>query len=191
VRTWLIALTELGDAAVLMPLTMALLLWLLLMRSPRSAAWWAIAVAGCVGFTAILKVSFFGCPPFPELRSPSGHTSFSTLVYGAITLVTATESRGFQRAIAIGSGVSLVLAIAASRLLLSAHNTSEIGLGLGIGTAALGVFGQSYLRHRATEAWLTLLFVAAGALVLVSYGGELDGEQVLHKIAGYLLIHCA
>ena len=60
-----------------------------------------------------------------------------------------------------------------------------------IGTVALGVFSQSYLRHRATEAWLTLLFVAAGALVLVLHGGELDGEQVLHKIAGYLLIHCA
>ena len=190
-RTWLIALTELGDAAVLVPLMLVLLLWLLLMRSPRGAAWWAIAVAGCVGLTAVLKVSFFGCPPTPELRSPSGHTSFSTLVYGAISFVTAIESTGFRRVIAIGSGISLILAIAASRLLLFAHSASEIGLGLVIGTVALGVFSQSYLRHRATEAWLTLLFVAAGALVLVLHGGELDGEQVLHKIAGYLLIHCA
>jgi hypothetical protein len=77
---WLKALTELGDIAVLVPLAAVMLLWLLLMGSPRGAAWWAIAVALCASLTAILKVSFYGCPPIPDLHSPSGHTSFSTLV---------------------------------------------------------------------------------------------------------------
>ena len=83
-RAWLIALTGFGDTAVLTPLAAVMLLWLLFMRSPRGAAWWAIT-----GMTALLKVSFYGCPPTPDLHSPSGHTSLSTLVYGAMTLVTA------------------------------------------------------------------------------------------------------
>jgi membrane-associated phospholipid phosphatase len=191
VRTWLIALTELGDTAVLAPLAVLLLLWLLLLRSARGAAWWAIAVVMCMGLTAALKLTFYGCPPLPDLRSPSGHASFSTLVYGAITLVSATESRGFRRVMAISSGVGLILAIAASRLLLSAHSVPEIGLGLVIGTAALALFGRSYLRCRATKVWLSLLLVTGGALVLVLHGGELDAEQVLREIAGHLRVGCS
>ena len=190
VRTWLIALTELGDTAVLVPLAALLVLWLLLSRCPRGAAWWAIAVVMCVGLTAVLKLTFYGCPPIPGLRSPSGHASFSTLVYGAITLVSATESRGFRRVMAISGGAGLILAIAASRLLLPAHSVPEIGFGLVIGSAALPLFGRSYLRCQATKVWLLLLLVTSGALVLVLHGGELDTEQVMHDIAGYLRIRC-
>jgi membrane-associated phospholipid phosphatase len=186
---WLKALTEFGDLAVLMPLATVLLLWLLLMRSPRGAVWWAIAVVFCAGLTAVLKVSFYGCPPAPDLRSPSGHTSFSTLVYGAMALVTATQSRGLPRMITIGAGAGFVLAVAASRLLLYIHSASEVGLGLAIGIGSLALFGQSYLRHR-TKVWLSPLFVAGGLLLIILHGRELDAERLFHEIAGYLRIHC-
>jgi xanthine/uracil/vitamin C permease (AzgA family) len=61
-RAGLVALTGFGDTAVLMPLAAVMLLWLLVMRSPRGVVWWAITVAFCVGMTALLKVSFYGCP---------------------------------------------------------------------------------------------------------------------------------
>lgn len=187
---WLYALTEFGDLAVLMPLATVMLLWLLLMRSPRSAAWWVIAVVFCTGLTAILKVSFYGCPPAPDLHSPSGHTSFSTLVYGAMTLATATQRRGLPRRITIGVGAGFILSIAASRLLLNAHSAPEVGLGLAIGLAALALFGRIHSRCRA-KVWLSPLFVAGGALLLILHGRELDAERVFHEIAGYLRIRCA
>ena len=62
---WLNALTEFGDLAVLMPLATVMLLWLLFMRSPRGAAWWAIAVVFCTGLTAILKSPSTGVPRRP------------------------------------------------------------------------------------------------------------------------------
>src|SRR5215831_5245968 len=133
---WLKTLTEFGDLGVLTPLAAVMLICLLLMRSVRGATWWAIAVVFCTGLTAAFKVLFFACPPTPDLHSPSGHTSFSTLVYGAITLATATRTQGLPRIIAIGVGASFVLGIAASRLLL-AHNASEVGLGLTIGISSL------------------------------------------------------
>lgn len=174
---------------MLTPLAAVMLLSLLVMRSPRGAAWWAIAVVFCAGLTAALKVFFYGCPPTPDLHSPSGHTSFSTLVYGAMTLVTAMQSRGLKRMIAIGGGASFILAIAASRLLL-AHNASEVGLGLMIGVAALVLFGQSYWRHGKAKIWLFPFFVAGGALLAILHGRELDAERLLHGIAGYFRINC-
>jgi membrane-associated phospholipid phosphatase len=189
-RAGLVALTGFGDTAVLMPLAAVMLLWLLVMRSPRGAVWWAITVAFCVGMTALLKVSFCGCPPTPDLHSPSGHTSLSTLVYGAMTLVTANETGGVRRIMAVSGGTGFILAIAASRLLLHAHSTAEVGVGLVIGTAALALFGLQYPRYRAKEMWLFPLFVACAALVTVLHGRELRAEEFLREMAGYLRIHC-
>jgi membrane-associated phospholipid phosphatase len=187
---WLNALTEFGDTAVLMPLATVILLWLLLMRFRRGAAWWAIAVAFCIGLTALLKISFYGCPPTPDLHSPSGHTSLSTLVYGAMALVTAAESRGLPRMLAISGGAGFILAIAASRLLLHAHSAPEVGVGLVIGTAALALFGLKYPRYRTSEVWLSPLLVTGGVLVFILHSRELHAEEFLHGIASYLRIYC-
>ena len=189
-RAWLIAFTGFGDTAVLMPLAAAMLLWFLVMRCPRGAAWWAIIFAFCAGMTALLKVSFYGCPPTHDLHSPSGHTSLSTLVYGAMTLVTANETRGVRRIMAISGGTGFILAIAVSRLLLHAHSAAEVGAGLIIGTSALALFGLRYPRYQAKEMWLFPLFVACGALVTVLHGRELRAEEFLREMAGYLRIHC-
>src|SRR5690242_18673216 len=124
---WLIALTNLGDLAVLIPLVATTFLWLFLVRAPRGAVWWALAVSICVGLTAIAKVSAYACPPAPDLQSPSGHTSFSTLVFGAISMITAAECRGVQRAMSISVGIGLILGIAASRMLLAFHSMREVG----------------------------------------------------------------
>jgi membrane-associated phospholipid phosphatase len=189
-RTWLIALTGLGDTAVLLPLAAVMLLWLLVNRSPRGAVWWAITVALCVGMTALLKFSFYGCPPEPDLHSPSGHTSLSTLVYGALTLATASETGAVRRVMAISVGTGFILAIATSRLLLHIHSASEVGAGLMIGTAALALFGSRYPRYRGKEMRLFPLFIAGGVLVSILHGRELRAEELLREIAGYFQIHC-
>jgi membrane-associated phospholipid phosphatase len=190
-RLLLSALTEFGDTAVLMPLAAAMLLWLLAMRSPRDAGWWAIAVALCVGATVLLKVSFYGCPAATDLHNPSGHTSLSTLVYGAVALVTASQTEGMRRIIAVGGAAGLILVIAVSRLLLHKHSPAEITVGLVIGIAALTLFGSRYLRNRAGEMSLFPLLMAGGILVSVLHGRELRADEFLHKIVGYLSIHCS
>jgi membrane-associated phospholipid phosphatase len=107
-----------------------------------------------------------------------------------MTLVTANETRGVRRIMAISGGTGFILAIAASRLLLHAHSAAEVGVGLVIGTAALALFGLQYPRYRAKEMWLFPLFVACGALVTVLHGRELRAEEFLREMAGYLRIHC-
>jgi hypothetical protein len=47
VTAWLVALTEFGDLAVMMPLAAAMLIWLLLCSS-REALRWVLALGFCV-----------------------------------------------------------------------------------------------------------------------------------------------
>ena len=185
-RAWLVTLTEFGDLAVLLPVAAAILIWLLLCSS-RAALSWVLALGLCVGLTVLLKIVSYGCPPVGDLHSPSGHTSLSTLIYGALTLAAATVRPGLQRVLVIGGGAGLILAIAVSRLLL-AHSAPEVGLGLVIGIVSLALFSRQCLEAPSTEVWA--LLVATGMLVSIFHGREVQAEEYLHWIAGYLHVHC-
>ena len=189
-RGWLVAITDFGDSAVLLPLAAAMLLWLLLLRAPRAAAWWVAAVGFCIGLTAVLKIFFFRCPPIHNLHSPSGHTSLSILIYGALALVIMVDGGNLRRVVMIGGGAGLIFAIAASRLLLDMHSMPEIALGLMIGVVGLTVFGYGYLRCRPEVVRLSPLLVSAVVLISTLHGSQLRAEEVLHRITGYLHIHC-
>src|SRR5246127_5432580 len=134
------------------------LVWLLLYFS-HAAPRWVLALGSCVGRTALLKVVFYGCPPIWYMHSPSGHTSLSTLIYGALTLVAATAWPAMRSALVIGGGTALILAIGVSRLLLDAHSVAEVSLGLVIGTVSLAGFSQKYLQVPNMKVW-PLLFAA-------------------------------
>jgi len=183
-------LTDFGDLAVLLPLSAVILLWLLAMRSRRSASWWLLAAALCAGGTALLKVYFHACPVGRDLASPSGHTSFSTLVYGALAAVVAVEASAlWQRSIAVVVGVILVLGIAGSRLALNAHSFVEIVFGMAIGLAAFAAFVWGYLRHRPSTASLSPLLFAAILVFALLLGREVQAEQLLQAISRYLHAH--
>src|SRR6266581_2995082 len=131
----MIILTDLGDLAVLLPLAGLVLLWLLTLKPRSAAAWWLTAIVLCVGLTGLSKVYFFACPPGRDLVSPSGHTSFGMLVYGAIAMIVAAEGSNWLRGATLGAGTALIAGIAGSRLILGAHSLAEIALGMAIGFA--------------------------------------------------------
>src|SRR5947209_6234 len=114
-------LTDLGDAAVLLPLATAVLLWLLAERQTKASLGWAVAVVFCVGVTALLKIYFAGCVLSSAPQGPSGHTSFSMLVYGGVALVSAAHSTGWRRRLALAGAIGLIGGIAISRIVLGAH----------------------------------------------------------------------
>jgi membrane-associated phospholipid phosphatase len=181
------AITDFGDLALAVPLTAIMLLWLIAARSEIGAAWWIAAVALCAGGTALLKIYFFACPPTPELHSPSGHTSLSTLIYGALAVVIALAAQGWWRRLFIlGAGASLILAIAASRVALSAHSTIEVALGLGIGAAALSAFAWGYLRDPPARPRLPALLLAVVVTMAVLHGSNLRAEEILHALGTYI-----
>lgn len=183
----LFTLTDFGDAALLLPLALAILCWLA-WRSWYLASWWSVSVALCIGLTSVSKIYFYGCPPASDMRSPSGHTAFSVLVYGALALIIATPSGGIRRAATLGLGASLIMAIAVSRLVLNIHSLPEIILGFVIGAASVGLFTQKYMCWPQAQVWR--LAIAVGLLITLLHGQQLHAEGLLHWITGHLRLYC-
>lgn len=190
-RPLIVLVTEFGDVAVLIPLATTILIWLLLIRSFRSAAWWAVSVLLCSVIIFVLKLVFYQCAPIPQLHSPSGHTSLSTLVYGAITLVTAVETKGLLQKMTLCAGICLILAIAASRSILNAHSVAEVGLGLVIGTGSLILFFRSYRQIEGGTLWVIILIAVSAMLTTFLHGRTFDAQTIVQNIAIYFRISCA
>jgi membrane-associated phospholipid phosphatase len=140
--------------------------------------------------TAVLKIFFWGCPPIANLHSPSGHTSLSSLVYGAMALIIAVEGEHWRPRVVAAAGICFVLAIGVSRLLLDAHSVPEVAFGWLIGGASLAIFGWEYQRCRPRNPHLAFLLVNVAVLAWVLHGSQLHAEELLHRITAYFRISC-
>jgi membrane-associated phospholipid phosphatase len=183
----LVTVTNFGDLAVLLPIVGIIPLWLIGVRFPRRA------LVGRRGGAMrrqhrVAKDLFLSCPPFAELRSPSGQTSLSTLVSGGIAVIIAAGGTRWHRLLSYAAGAALIAAIAISRVLLQAHSPLETGFGLVIGSIALAVFARKYLGHRPAVVSLRPLIVAVTLLLITLHGDELRAEELLHAIGIYLQI---
>jgi membrane-associated phospholipid phosphatase len=180
-------LTDFGDSAVLLPLSLVVLIWLLATRSVNAAIWW---VGVLVVFGAViggLKMLFFACPPAVDVRSPSGHTGFSMLVYGSIAAIIAVQrrSRWTQAAIMLAV-IVLVVGIAASRVILHMHSRTETVIGFLIGAVAVGVFFFGYRRTATGGRLMAPLLFAVVLTAALFHGVRLNAETNLHTLGGWL-----
>ena len=180
------AITDCGDLAILLPIVAVLTVWAALIGKPGIFKWWLVAVAFCIGGTAVLKIYFFACPPLSDLHSPSGHTSLSTLVYGTLTLAVASTIRDWRRWLVVIVGTTFIAAIAISRIIVQAHSIPEVLLGSVLGLVALSLFVAAYLRDTPTRTYLAPLITISVMLVVLLNGHELRAEEFLHRIAIYL-----
>jgi len=184
------AFTDFGDAAVLLPLSAALLCWLLATRPVSAAGGWLTALAFCAGVTALLKIYLFACPVLPDLESPSGHTSFSAVGYGALAMVAAAERRSLWQKIAIAAlAAGVVGGIAFSRVLLGSHSLREIGLGFAIGAGGLAIFTFAYLRVQPRNGALAPLILATIIVLILFHGVRLHLEELLQTLSGRIHVH--
>ena len=155
-------LTDFGDTAVVLPLSVVISLWLLRHHSHRVLVPWIIALGLCIAVTALLKIYLNACPIGSDLVSPSGHTSLSTLTYGAMTLVIAAEERRILQTSVLGVGAGFIFAIAGSRVWLHARSALDGGLWILIGIVTLSFFSIAVSRvwlnaHSALEVGIGIL----------------------------------
>ncbi len=171
----MVAVTMLSDAAVYLPLSAAVWLWLLWRRKYSAACHWLAAL----GFGMLLTVALTTTPSAPQpaqfygiatLAIPSGHTMISTLLYGFLAVLAARDT-GPRRGIWVYTTASaMIVLIAFSRLYLGTHWFTEVAGGFTLGLAWLGALGVAYRRHSAAPlSAFRLLSVAGFALLL--FGG--------------------
>ena len=170
----MIAITELGDAAVVLPITIIVFLWLSWQRAWRTAAYWLAAIGGASILNTGIKAALHRARPGELLYSgwsafsfPSGHSTVNVVLYGFLAFLIARQVRpAWHLPVALGAA-SLTLLIAFSRLYLGAHWFSDVIGGLAFGTAWLALLGLSYLYHQSERREARgLLVVGCAALVL-------------------------
>ncbi|CAN5463997.1 phosphatase PAP2 family protein [soil metagenome] len=134
------AVTRLGEAQVMLPAALALLLWLAHRPAARLlVGWWLGMMVLATSITTATKIAFigygFGWAPL-NFTGISGHAMFAAVVYPLLFLVLAlARPVGWQRA-ALAAGYLLALLVGISRVMVGAHSPSEVIAGLLLGGAA-------------------------------------------------------
>jgi len=170
----MIVITELGDAAVTLPLAITVMLWLLWRRAWRDALYWLSALG--FGVLAVGIIKLMSQVPQPvslyagiELsRFPSGHATMSTVVYGLLAVFIATSIHPRWRWPVYAIATLVIIAIAFSRLYLGAHWLADVTAGLALGTSGIAILAMAYTRHRSIRISGYGLPVLASLVFLVS-----------------------
>ena len=139
-----------------------------------------------MGGTALLKVLFIMCPPAADLRSPSGHASLGTLVYGGLAVLMVTAGQSKWRYVAAGLESVILVLIAISRVALHDHSWLETLLGSAIGAVALYTFGCKYAVSRRDPVSLRPLLLSVALLLILLHGRTVHAESMLRAMSGYL-----
>jgi undecaprenyl-diphosphatase len=173
----MVAITELGDARVTVPVILASVGWLLLRRAWIDAAYLAAAVVIAQAVAAAIKIALHTPRPIPELYEgwsafsfPSGHATVNAVVYGFLAVMTMRGGEPILRSAIAAVCTLLVGLIALSRLYLGAHWFTDVAGGLGFGVAWVGLLGIAYVRHRPAGGLSRgLLPVVVGMLVVAGF----------------------
>ena len=179
-------LSALGDSALLMPVSLALLAFLAVQRRLGLALPFAAGLAACGVATLATKLVFNACgPEIPglDLVSPSGHASFATLVYGSLSLMVGTGRPAWQAWLIALAAAILVAGIGISRVEMNVHSLEEVVFGWGLGAASLALVAA--LHARAGRPPLPALPVAIGlvAAILLVGGREFTPEAWIARTA--------
>ena len=139
------AVTTLGNGIVLAGVT-AIAVYLLLRRGHRREAWLVgLAFVGAELLSYALKLGFRRDRPFftdplaaeSTFSFPSGHSTVSLAVYGALAVVLARRLRGWAEIACLAGAATLIGLIGFSRLYLGVHFLTDVLAGFAAGTAWL------------------------------------------------------
>ncbi len=195
---FMVAVTELGDVQVLLPVILVALGWFIAHRLWRTAIYWLLAVGVAETLVKVIKLTLQRDRPgalyvgIEQFSFPSGHATLSVVVYGFLAFLLAAEAPQ-RRRVLIGSAASLLIgAIASSRLYLGAHWMSDVLAGLSFGTAWVATLAIAYwYRHREplraarfAMAVVTAFAVAATVHAAISYTSDLVRYSSGHHSCG-------
>jgi membrane-associated phospholipid phosphatase len=166
--------TFFGSHLFVVPATLLITAGLWLKRHRASAVLFAGSVAGGFALNAVLKIAFARQRPdlWPALVSertysfPSGHATISTAFFGGVAAVVLHLSRKPPvRGIALVVATTAILMVAASRVYLGAHWTTDVTGGILVGLFWVSVCstGTEYVSRRVASSTAPRMPDAGGA----------------------------
>lgn len=169
---WLTGVSELGDAAVVLPVVLVVLSWFVWHRSWRSATYWLAAVGGAELIVKLLKLALHRARPNPyasgveSFSFPSSHATLAIVTYGFLAFLLCEGQRRRVRMSIVLVTAAAVSLIAASRLYLGVHWVSDVVAGLSFGLAWTIVLAVGYSLQRAQPIGATKLMGLAALSLL-------------------------
>jgi len=146
----MIAVTELGDAQVLLPVILVALAWFLGWRLWLTAGYWLAAIGVAEVLAKVLKVALHRPRPgafyggIEQFSFPSGHATMSVVVYGFLAFLLCRNTGAGLRKAVIALTVMLVGLVMFSRLYLGAHWLSDVLGGSSFGVAWIAALAIAY-----------------------------------------------
>lgn len=176
------AISNLGDAALTLPVAITCTIWLKL-SSREFANRWMLLLAAGMALVGVTKILYAGCGveiPSIGFRVISGHTTLSTAVW-AVTLALLFRSAGGDARLGavVGLGVGMLTAVA--RVFDHAHTVPEVIAGWLLGGAIAALFVRGLARSKARL--FRPAVTAAGLLMVttVAYGHHAPIQAMIDK----------
>jgi len=186
----LASLTDLGDSALLLPASLALVLYLMGSGWRRAGLAFAAAVGLCVALTFAVKLGFQYCSgeaPSYGIHSPSGHSALAAAFYGSSAILFGIGRARWLRGTMLVAAFLFAGAIAWSRVRLQAHTVPEIAIGLAVGFGALVCFNLLRRGERPPAPLPPLPVLAVLAvLVMTVHDHHIEAEGLIARIARML-----
>lgn len=152
-RFW-VAVTELGDVQVVLPVIVVALGWFLIHRLWRAAIYWLAAVGMAEALVQVIKFTLHRPRPgalhvgMEQFSFPSGHATLSIVVYGFLAFLLCVQASHRLRVVIVSGAALLIGLVAWSRLYLGVHWMSDVVGGLSFGTAWIAALAVAYLYQR-------------------------------------------
>ncbi len=157
VDSLMVAITELGDVQVLLPVILVALGWFTVHRLWHTAAYWLAAIGVAETLIKVLKLTLHRPRPGPlyggveQFSFPSGHATLSIVAYGFLAFLLCRGDQHRLRKVFALAAVLLIALIAFSRLYLGAHWLSDVLGGLSFGAAWIAALAVAHVYQTHEE----------------------------------------
>lgn len=170
----MVAITELGDVNVFLPVIGGALIWFVARRLWVTAGYWLAAVGVAELLTKVLKLALHRPRPgmvylgIEQFSFPSGHATMSVVAYGFLAFLLCRGQVATVRKRITIAAATLVTLIALSRLYLGAHWLSDVVGGMAFGVAWIALLALAHTYQSTEDIRPRQLTVLMGALLVVA-----------------------
>jgi hypothetical protein len=141
------ALSNLGDAALTLPLAIACAAWLTTsLAGWRSSTSWLTLLAAGASMVGVTKILYAGCGiqiRAIDFRVISGHTMLASAVWPMALILCLPRRVNAQPRLALALGLALAAGIGTARVFDDAHTVSEVIAGWGVGSLVTVLFARA------------------------------------------------
>ncbi|WP_175976042.1 phosphatase PAP2 family protein [Burkholderia sp. BCC1047] len=184
------AISDLGDAAMTVPLALVCIGWLTCSATGRRyAASWALMLAAGMTLVGVTKMLYAGCGVqirAIDFRVISGHTMLASAVWPMTCALALSGGTSWRANTSLSLGLALGALIGVARVFDDAHTPAEVVAGWLVGSAVALAFVR---RHGAPRVDARYRALVAGSLLAVSavaYGRHAPIQAAIDNYSPFL-----